>query len=235
MKRSHRIVSAIIAVALLFAGLNTVFEQKAMAADKRAKAREEKMEKKRQAELKKLRTLKDGEIYVVGRIQLIPNLKGDEQNLKTGGSGRLKNKSYVFFSDKFIDITSQGFGLVKHAALVPLDDFFVIKRRASDPVYFSGALIMLESSASHSGYMNNRTTINQSNLYLPGDRVYPLKSGARALYVGTLKFYRDEFNAIKKMEYVDDYPKAEADFKKMIANPKISLQRSAPKKQKGVW
>lgn len=234
MKRTHRIAAAVV-VGILLATAWIVAPQGAQAEDKKAKAREEKQEKKRQAELKKLRNLKDGEFYVVGRIELIPKLKGDEQNLKTGGSGRLKNKSYVFFSNQFVDITSQGMGLVKHAALVPLDETFVIKRKVTDPVYFSGALIMMESSASHSGYMNNQTTIHTGSMYLPGDRVYPLKAGAKALYVGTLKYYRDDYNAIKKVQYVDEYKKAQAEFRKIIGDPKIALQQGAPKKQKGVW
>lgn len=227
---------AAIVVVLVFAASAAAPGHRAEAAsDARAKAREAKLEKKRQAELKKLRILKDGEIYVVGRVELIPRLKEQEQSLKTGGSGRLKNKSYVFFSNKFIDITSQGMGLIGHAALAPLSETFVVKRRMSEPIYYSGALIMLESSASRSGYMNNRTTINQRNLYLPGDRIYTVKPGVKAVYVGTIRYYRDDYNAIKKVEHVDDYAKAEADFRKIIANPKISLYKAGSKKQKGLW
>ena len=47
----------------------------------------------------KFRTLGGDEIYVVGKIEIIPKILREEQNLKTIGDARLTNEVYVFFSD----------------------------------------------------------------------------------------------------------------------------------------
>lgn len=43
------------------------------------------------------RSIGESEVFVVGKVELVPPLRADEQDLKTGGSGRLKNRIYVFF------------------------------------------------------------------------------------------------------------------------------------------
>jgi hypothetical protein len=198
-------------------------------------SRADKEQAKREAQLQKLRTLKDGEIYVVGRIELIPKLSKEEQNLKTLGSGRLANKAHVFFSDQFVDIREESFGVLKHIAEVPLYEDFIIKRRKGDTLYFSGANIWLESSASYSGHMNKQTTIHTGKLHLPGDMVYKLKPGDKAVYVGTIRYQRDAYNAITKVSYVNEFAGANAMFRKAMQNPGLQLRAVAPAKQKGVW
>lgn len=226
---NHRIIVAVLAVlvAVSTTACKTTAEKSSTRADKE--------QSKREAQLQKLRTLKDGEIYVVGRIELIPKLSKEEQNLKTLGSGRLANKAHIFFSDQFVDIREDSFGILKHIAEVPLYEDFIIKRRKGDTLYFSGANIWLESSASYSGHMNRQTTIHTGKLNLPGDMVYKLRPGDKAVYVGTIRYQRNEYNAITKVSYINDYAGANALFRKSIQNPGIQLRVAEPAKKKGVW
>lgn len=226
MKYRYIIASAIIIALLpLSTGCRTTPEQRAA-----------KLERKRQAELKRLRNLQEGEIYVVGRIELIPKLEYDETKLKTGRSAQMRDKLTTYFSSEFINITNtNSFGIYRHADVVQTGEFFVIKSRPKDKIYYSGATIWLESVAG--GFISNRrgSTVNLKFMFLPGDRVYNVKSGAKAVYIGTWKYYRDEYNGIKKMKYINEYKSAKKAFRKIITDPKIRLYKSTPKKKQGVW
>ncbi|MEN8171035.1 MAG: hypothetical protein ABFS08_12505 [Pseudomonadota bacterium] len=236
MKNNKLFLTGIfIACFTMVAGCQTTPEQRAAKQAAKEKARAAKLEKKRQATIKKLNILKDGEFYVVGRIEVTPKIKEEEQNLKTLGSKRLKGKIHAFFSNQFVDIREQSFGIIKHVSEVPLYEDFIIKRRKSDKLFYSGGSIWLESAASYSGHMNKQTTVHMGKLHLPGDLVYKLKPGDKAVYVGTIRYYRDEYNAIKKVKYINQYSNANKVFKKTIKDQTIKLRRVKPKTQKGVW
>jgi hypothetical protein len=48
--------------------------------------------------------------------------------------------------------------------------------------------------------------------------VFDIKPADRAVYVGTFRFHRDEFNEVTKAEILDQYPEASAEFKKKLGN-----------------
>lgn len=231
MNRTRQMSLALIVFfAALSAACKTTAENEAS-----AKANANKQERKRQQELEKIRVLKDGEIFIVGRIEITPKIRKEEQDLKTLGSGRLANKVHAYFSDKFVNITEDSFSNIKAIAEVPLEEDFVIKRKKGDMLYYSGGNVWLESSASRSGYMNKQTTINIGKLRLPGDMVYMLQPGDKAVYVGTIRYTRDAYNAITNVTYVNDYARANAKFQEVVKNPAIKLRVEPPRKQKGIW
>jgi hypothetical protein len=235
MNHQRHIALGMIALfAVLSVACKTTAEKETADAGK-AKTNAEKQERKRQAELEKIRGLKDGEIFIVGRIEVVPKIRKEEQDLRTGGSGRLANKVHAYYTDKFVNITEDSFSIMKAIAEIPLEEDFVIKRKKSEALYYSGGNVWLESSASHSGYMNKNTTINIGKLRLPGDMVYKLRPGDQAVYVGTIRYNRDTYNAITKVTYVNDYARANAKFQGIVKNPAIKLRVEPPKKQKGVW
>jgi hypothetical protein len=65
--------------------------------------------------------------------------------------------------------------------------------------------------------------------------VYKLRPGDKAVYVGTIRYQRNEYNAITKVSYINDYANANAMFRKAIQNPGIQLRVAEPAKKKGVW
>lgn len=176
------------------------------------------------------RTLGENELFVVGKVELVPPLRADEQDLKTGGSGRLKNRVYVFFSDRFVDIPNLGLGAGKHAALVDLGKPFAIKRRGADSLHYSGGMIWMQSTASHSGYMNSRTNIQTGHLYLQSNYLYAITPTDKAVYVGTWRYHRNEFNQIKKVEYVDEYAQGLREYRQLIGDAAAPLRKISPRK-----
>lgn len=169
------------------------------------------------------RTLKNSELFVVGKVELIPPLRPEEQDLKTVGSGRLKNRVYVFLSDRFIDMQNLGMGGGKHAALVDFGKPFTVKRRSSIPLYYSGGMAWMQSAASYSGYMNRRTTVQTDHLYLPSPYTFAVEPADKAIYIGTWRYHRNEFNQIKKIEYVDEY-------RQFVGDTKATLRKVTPRK-----
>ncbi len=50
--------------------------------------------------------------------------------------------------------------------------------------------------------------------YFPGGLKVSLRPGDRAVYVGTAQYHRNEFFEIARASVVDDYERADAEFKK---------------------
>jgi hypothetical protein len=60
---------------------------------------------------------------------------------------------------------------------------------------------------------------------LPGDLRATLRSGDKAVYIGTIRYHRDEFFTISRVQIVDDYGRANAEFKKKFGS-KYSLRKT---------
>lgn len=176
------------------------------------------------------RTLNNTELFVVGKVELVPPLKPEEQDLKTAGSGRLKNRIYVFLSDRFIDMQNLGMTGGKHAALVDLNKTFTAKRRASAPLYYSGGMVWMQSAATYSGFMNRRTTVQTDHLYLPSQYTFAVEPKDKAIYIGTWRYHRNEFNQIKKVEYIDEYAQALRDYRQFVGDASAPLRKVTPRK-----
>lgn len=176
------------------------------------------------------RTPSNNELFVVGKVELVPPLKPEEQDLKTAGSGRLKNRIYVFLSDRFIDMHNLGMGGGKHAALVELNKTFTAKRRGSAPMYYSGGMVWMQSAATYSGFMNRRTTVQTDHLYLPSQYTFAVEPKDKAIYIGTWRYHRNEFNQIKKVEYIDEYPQALRAYREFVGDGAAPLRKVAPRK-----
>lgn len=228
MKQRRTLLATLTIVALLC----TVPGSLALAnkTDERAKQRAAKLEKKRQKELKKLRKLKRNEFYIIGKIEILPKIRRNEQRLETISSDRLRNKVYGFYSNQVVDMANLGMGAGKHAVLVDLNSNFIAKRRKTDKLFYSGGMVWMNSTARHSGHMNSKTTIYTGQLYLPGGMVYNIKQGDQAVYVGTLRYTRDKHNRIKSVKYINDFKRASAHFYRVIGNQSIKVRLAKPRK-----
>lgn len=176
------------------------------------------------------RTASENELFVVGKVELVPPLRADEQDLRTGGSGRLKNRVYVFFSDRFVDIQNLGLGAGKHAALVDLNKPFTVKRRGGAATHYSGGMVWMQSTATYSGYMNSRSSIQTGHLYLQSNYTYDIAPTDKAVYVGTWRYHRNEFNQIKKVEYIDEYAQGLREYRQFVGDPNAPLRKISPRK-----
>lgn len=79
------------------------------------------------------------------------------------------------------------------------------------------------------GAMITLDAINQDRIWLPGGLYFDVPKDTRAVYLGTLRYTRSDFNDIKKVEVIDEYKKTLAELKNRFgsnATMKRSLLKS---------
>ena len=54
------------------------------------------------------------------------------------------------------------------------------------------------------GGVTHLDVLRQERLWFPGGFYFDVPTGARAVYVGTLRYHRNDFNAITRAEVVDE-------------------------------
>ena len=143
------------------------------------------------------------ETVVVGRIELVPPLRKDEQKFKGIVIGDLKNKMILITDDQYRTLTEEP-GMSDFSGRIEAKlgkTFFV--RSQSKPFFILGGMLYLDLG----GEETNRA-------YFPGGLKVSLKPGEKAVYVGTIRYNRNEFFEITKASIVDDYDRANAEFKK---------------------
>ena len=166
-------------------------------------------------EMKSISELQAGEIVLVGKIEIDPPLnKYDQQGLKTLGSGKFKGKVQIVFDEKQPDPENPKPHYSNHIAQVPLGKTFFLRRKGSGDVYYVGGYILTDSQASYSGYMGRNTTFSVATINIPGGLKYHTDNKTRALYIGTIRYYRDDYNAITKVSVLNHYKSANRDFRR---------------------
>jgi len=154
-----------------------------------------------------------GETVVVGRIELVPQLRKEEQKLQNLNSGSFENVVYLMADSRNRVLQDEpktkDFGGRIEATLE--QTFFV--RSSDQPFYILGGMIWLEIGR------------GQNKAYLPGGLKVALKSGDKAVYIGTVRYYRDEFWNFSKVSIIDDYDRANTEYRKKFGT-KIPLRKA---------
>jgi hypothetical protein len=147
--------------------------------------------------------LGDGEMVVVGRVELVPPLQKEEQKFKGIIIGDLENKVFLITDQKYRVLT-------KEPEIADFDgrieailgkNFFV--RSNNKPFYIVGGMLYLELGGSE-----------MNRAFFPGGMKVPIKPGDKAVYIGTLQYHRNEFFDVTKVAIVDDFERTNAEFKK---------------------
>lgn len=174
-----------------------------------------------QPQLEKASELQAGEVIVVGRIELVPPLFPHEQILEAPLTGRFRNKVHALFSDKLYDPEESTFSFYKNSTLVDLGRDFYIRQPKSEKLLYSGGAVVMTA-----------TNRGQDDIKLPGRLRYTVKPDDRAVYVGTVRYHRDDYNAITRVEVVDDYEAAKKAFVARYG-PGLQLRNVRPEQIKG--
>ena len=141
-----------------------------------------------------------GETIVVGRVELVPPLRKGEQRLRGIGTGTYENRIFLLIDERERALqpdqaTSDFAGRIE----ATLGSHFFVRSRSA-PFYILGGVLVLEVGRGSSGAR------------FPGGLRVPLKPGDRAVYIGTLRYHRDEFFEITRVAVVDEYGAANAEF-----------------------
>jgi hypothetical protein len=151
---------------------------------------------------------------VVGRIELVPPLRKDEQRIKGLGSGGYENKIFLIADERFRVLKGEP-ALADFSGRIEAilgKDFYV--RSESKPFFILGGVLFLDIGGRE-----------MNKAYFPGGLKVPIQPGDKAAYIGTVKYYRNEFFEVTKVAIDDDYDRANAEFKKKFGT-KQSLRKA---------
>lgn len=165
--------------------------------------------------LKSMKSLDEDEVVLVGRIELVPPLEEFEQNLKTIGSKRYKNSAMFVIGERPVDVQNPGLRDGKYADGVTFGEDFYLRRKRNDTLIYSGSIILTQSSLRGHG---RRATVDVDRLILPGGLKYEIQAADRAVYIGTLRYHRDDYNAITKFDLLNEFDKANRTFTERFGN-----------------
>jgi len=146
------------------------------------------------------RAVGSGETIVVGRVELVPPLRKGEQRLRGIGTGSYENRVFLLVDERKRALPPDP-ALSDFAGRIEatLGSHFFVNSR-STPFYILGGILFLEVNP------------GVSRVRFPGGLRVALKPGDHAVYIGTLRYHRDEFFEITRMDVVDEYGVANAEF-----------------------
>jgi len=159
-------------------------------------------------EASSIANVKSNEVIIVGKINLIPKLEKNEQQLDYPGRIDLFNYSEMNKSRAILQLnTSPEVSSYKYIINPKLGKFFFFKvpRRMK---YIVDAFILTEFTGNG----------NMGKILLPAKFKININNNDRAVYVGDITYTRDDFNSIIDIKYSDGYKKAFKAFKKKFGN-----------------
>jgi hypothetical protein len=160
-------------------------------------------------EVKSAKDLQPNEVLLVGKVELVPRLqKFEQQNLKGIGTGKFKGHFGLIFAAqkptyKKGSESGTTYKQMDNYALVEPGKTFYVRYPKGKPVYYLGGLIYLSSDGG-----------SLDSLKLPGGLSYVPGKSARAIYLGTIRYYRDDYNAITKVRLINQVNEAVRDLRK---------------------
>jgi hypothetical protein len=165
-------------------------------------------------------------VLLVGKIEIVPPIKPEEQKYRPGwdpfnGQRYVMGRAVLFTSDKPVYRDYTG-----NALNPPLEQTYFLKLPKAHRYVVKGSVTMSFSSrgaTAGSGY-------DHGELLFPAPIEIDVRSGDKAIYVGTLRLHRDEFHGVTKAELRDDYAAAMAEFRKRFAGeplPRKALLKRA--------
>jgi hypothetical protein len=152
------------------------------------------------------------DVMLVGKIELVPPLKPDEQQYRAldplNSKRYFMGRAILFTADKpeYRDRTG-------HALNPPLEQTFFVKLPKAHRYVVKGSVTMSFASNGASA----RSGFDQTELLFPVPIELDVRPGDKAVYVGTLRLHRDEFHEVTKAELRDEYTAAMKEYRKRFA------------------
>lgn len=160
------------------------------------------------------------EVIIVGTIEMAPLLKSDEQSLTSKNVIYLTDYRERNKNSAMIQLNTQPeFDSAKTAITPKLGSRFFIKI-PKDHQYMVDGKILLKLTQSYQSI---------SEIQLPAWFKMDIRPGDKAVYIGRIKYTRDEFNSITSVELIDDFKSASREFSSRFGK-QYTLRKSRLKK-----
>jgi len=151
-------------------------------------------------------------ILLVGKFSLVPKLAPDEQKLHFS---QASDKGMIwFFTDtrlRYINLYDVAEDDYARCIRSKLDNTFYVSVPKESFYLLFGCITM---STAYPATLNANMKID-------------IRPDDAAVYIGTIKFYRDEYFSAKKIELIDEFSSIREDFQKKFGNS-IKIRRVAP-------
>jgi hypothetical protein len=161
-------------------------------------------------------------VVLVGKIQIIPPIGQGEQKYKVGLDPFNTQRNVIGRAVLFVSDRPEYQERTQNALNPPLEETFFLKLPKSQRFMVKGAVTMEFAARAVSA---RQMTVDQSELLFPAPIAFDIRPGDTAVYIGTLRLYRDEFHEVTKAEVRDDYGEASAQFRTKF--PGAPLPRKA--------
>lgn len=168
-----------------------------------------------------------GSVLVVGKIEIVPPIKPEEQTYKATDPFNSKRhflgRAVMFMSEKpeFREYTG-------HALNPPLEQTYFVKVPRSQRYMVKGSVTM---SFAMRVVSRRQAVTDQIELLFPAPVELDIRPSDKAIYVGTLRLHRDEFHEVTRAEVRDDFAAANAEFKKKFGT-RATLRKALMRKPK---
>ena len=149
-------------------------------------------------------------VVLVGKIQIIPPIGQGEQKYKVGLDPFNTHRNVIGRAVLFVSDRPEYQERTQNALNPPLEETFFLKLPKSQRFMVKGAVTMEFAARAVSA---RQVAVDQSELLFPAPIAFDIRPGDTAVYIGTLRLYRDEFHEVTKAEVRDDYGEASAQFR----------------------
>lgn len=138
-----------------------------------------------------------GEVILVGKVILDPPLQEGEQNVSMSMGSQI-NLINLFTSDQevMIDPNNVRYGHFQKAIKATLGEQFCTIA-PFDKGNISGATLFLD---------------DMEKIYFPGGLQFTVEAEDQAVYLGTIRYRRNDFYEITDLDVLDEYSEAEKEF-----------------------
>ena len=138
------------------------------------------------------------QVVIIGKVILTPPLEKDEQKYQAVGTEGFRNKMLLITGDQMREVsTPLSIGDLGGRIEAPFEKTFFAKSDAKPFYVLLGDIVTRTGSSSEMGGMA-----------FPAGFKVDIQPGDRAIYIGTIHYYRDEFSRVTKVEVVDQYDEA---------------------------
>lgn len=159
-------------------------------------------------------------VMVVGQIDLVPALTREELDIRLGTIDPFDSKS-VFQNRAVFHLSSKPGPRAKALA--------AFNPRLGETFFFA---IPRNKPYVVDAYVMKRAGEDMENILIPVPFKLDIRPGDSAIYIGTIRLHRDEFNEVTKVEFLDNSRKAAADFKAKFG-PQAVFRKAALKAAQG--
>ena len=157
-----------------------------------------------------------GETVLVGRVELHPALKPGEQVL--GDSYKeFENEALLIVGDELRPVPEFDRDDLSQRINAPFGRPFFVSLPAK-PFYILKGWVIMHAKVEVVG---PNTVLPDPAAPLEGAFRVDLKPGDRAVYIGTLHYYRDEFFSTEKVVVKDDYAAANQEFQRRFGKDAV--------------